>query len=422
MQLPKKCQELIDQAEALNSIGKAAGFFSHLGIGGAKTKNFAKETKELRKQINEISSVITKFNTTFQPLGWIMSESTNIETAKQALNLVDEGKIGEAEILLAQDYEDKNLDSLIRRFTGIEALRKRELITKEAASLCNEKRYLAAIPLILIVTDGIGQDCFGKSTFSEGTDLTELSSIAGHQSALPSLTSEIAKRRQKFNNEEITFPYRNGIMHGRDVNYGNRLVASKSWAYLSCLADIIRARQDAPTVKAETKTTFRESLRQLQETKTYRKRTEEWVARPDITPNWALSSGTNDNFENDEPEKTLIEFLHAWKNKNYGIMGKLTVYFDDRPIKQRAGQIREHMSELELYDALIIKIKDEAPAVSEIDCLLTFSVNKKYIEEQFTFRMIYGDNHSSPLLRFRTGGSWKVIPFYQGLPPAILYK
>ena len=422
MELPQEHQRLIEEAEALNKLGKVVGFFARFGIGGSKTKDFSRKTQEIKEQIEEISSVLTKFNMVFQGLGWIMSESTNIETAKQALSLADKGKIQEAEAILAQDYKAENLDFLVMSFKGIKAFRDRDHLLEEALSLCHEKRYLAAIPIIFLITDGIGQDCFGKSTFSEGIDLTELSSIAGQQSALPSLTAEIAKRRQKFNDTEITFPYRNGIMHGRDINYGNQLVAAKSWAYLSCLADVIRARINTSQKPTEKEETFTETVQRLQETKAYRKRIEAWKARPDITPNWMLSSDTECNFDEEEPEQTLVEFLQAWKSKNYGIMGKLTVYFDNRPIKQRAGQIREHMSELILQDACIMRIKDEAPAISEIECLLIFSVGKESIEEIHTFRMIYGDNHSNPLLRFRAGGSWRVIANYQGLPPKIRYK
>jgi hypothetical protein len=71
-----------------------------------------------------------------------------------------------------------------------------------------------------------------------------MNAIAGHSEGLQALTATFAKRRQPFNDEEITVPYRNGILHGRDNNYGTQLVASKAWSYLACVRDIIGAREE----------------------------------------------------------------------------------------------------------------------------------------------------------------------------------
>lgn len=411
--LPPEYKKLIEQAEALNNLGKVVGFFARFGVGGKKAKSFAKKIEELNKQQRNLLSVMTRFNEVFQPLGWIMSESRNIDTAKAALDLADAGNAHEAEALLAADFEGENLDFLTKRFWGVKVLRQRENLISEAVALCHEKRYLAAVPLILIIADGAGQDYFGKAIFSEGTDLTELNAIAGHESGLLQMTREFAKTRRKFNDQEITIPYRNGIIHGRDVNYGNRLVAAKAWAYLSCVADVIRAREDALAKPPEPEPTLRESVQKYKETKAQKKLIEEWKPRPLIMSNWQLSSQT-DIFDPESPEANLAAFLKAWQSKNFGMMGEKTVYFDNRPVKKRAGKIREDMKDFILNDAKIVKIKDDAAAVTEIDCELTFHMHQETLIEPYTFRMIYGDDHSSPLLRGHKNGSWKVIPNYQG--------
>jgi len=411
--LPPEYKKIIDHVEALATFGRIVGFFANFGIGNKKAKSFAKEIKELNEQQRELSSVMIKFNEIFQPLGWIMSESRSIISAKSALLLVKGGQIEEAEKVLASDYEGESLDFLNYRYLGLKNFRDREHIINEAVALCHEKRYLSAIPLILIVADGVGQDYFGKAIFSEGSDLTELSAIAGHTSGLSSMTREFAKTRRKFNDEEITVPYRNGIIHGRDVNYGNRIVAAKAWAYLSCIADVIRAREDALAKPSEPEPTFREALRQYKETKEQRKLVDEWKPRTTIEPNWLLSEHTS-AFQPETPEATLVSFLKAWKSGNFGTMGEKTVYFDNRAIKKRAGQIRESMKDFILVDAKIVKIRDDAAAVTEIDCELTIQIQAKTLIEPYTFRIIYGDEHSTPLLRGHKDGSWKIIPNYQG--------
>jgi hypothetical protein len=280
--------------------------------------------------------------------------------------------------------------------------------------LCQEERYLAAIPLIFIVADGVGQDYFGKAIFSEGTDLTELNAISGHAAGLALLTSELSRTRQKFNQEEMNFPYRNGILHGRDVNYGNRLVAAKAWAYLSCIGDVIRAREAAKAAVPESQSTLRQSLEKYQDTLAHKKMIDDWEPRPVSEPKWLLSTDKKSGFGNETPEALLVEFLTAWHKKNYGAMGKTTVYYDNRPINKRAGQIRNEMRQLTLIDALILSVEDYSPAITNINCQLTIKIDEHIQKKLFTFKMIYGDENSNPLSRGHEDGTWKVVPSYQG--------
>ena len=45
------------------------------------------------------------------------------------------------------------------------------------------------------------------------------------------------KRRKKTRQERIEIPDRNGIMHGMDLNYGNGLVAAKTWGILFAVGE-----------------------------------------------------------------------------------------------------------------------------------------------------------------------------------------
>lgn len=95
-------------------------------------------------------------------------------------------------------------------------------------------------------------------------------------------------------------------------------------------------------------------------------------------------------------------------------MGEFTVYFDMRSIHKRAGQIRDDLGDLQLVDARILEVRDQAPAMSEIRCTLTLNVNRKETTDEFCFRLTYMDKDMNPVLRGEFGGRWLVMPSYQG--------
>ena len=46
------------------------------------------------------------------------------------------------------------------------------------------------------------------------------------------LAKILGNGRKKTTTEALSLPYRNGILHGRDLGYDNKMVAAKSWAAL----------------------------------------------------------------------------------------------------------------------------------------------------------------------------------------------
>ena len=146
-------------------------------------------------------------------------------------------------IYYAADYEGDRLQFVVKRLCQTQGFKMRKAQLQEVLTLTHEARYLATAPLLLIVADGVGEDVFQKSIFSEGVNLEELHSLAGHPDALPKLVYQMCRTRRKTTEEYVSFPYRNGILHGRDLGYGNRLITAKCWSFLSNIADVIRARE-----------------------------------------------------------------------------------------------------------------------------------------------------------------------------------
>ena len=292
-------------------------------------------------------------------------------------------------------------------------MRKAQL--QEVLTLTHEARYLATAPLLLIVADGVGEDVFQKSIFSEGVNLEELHSLAGHPDALPKLVYQMCRTRRKTTEEYVSFPYRNGILHGRDLGYGNRLITAKCWSFLSNIADVIRAREAKEVLNPPRDPSLSEVLANYAQTKELKERIETWTPRPVFEGriNVFAEPGTYP-FDSDEPEAALVEFLQAWNRNNFGHMGALTVYFDNRPVNRRAGEIREMMQGLTLIDAAIICIRDSAPAVTEITADLTICVDSRRRANRFIFIMNCVDEDGEVAIHGDEAAHWLVVSSYQG--------
>ncbi|WP_234964988.1 hypothetical protein [Acinetobacter johnsonii] len=99
-------------------------------------------------------------------------------------------------------------------------------------------RYHACIPLLLALIDGLANDISAHVGFFAGkTDLELFDSITAHETGLPFLKTIMNSSRTTTTTKEISIPYRNGILHGRDLNFANKEVASKCWWVLASLIE-----------------------------------------------------------------------------------------------------------------------------------------------------------------------------------------
>jgi hypothetical protein len=411
---PPKFSKPVEQMEQVEALLNSP--YGHAIFTPQKRQELQTQLQSMRKVADDIFSIIKRFDDVFQPMGWIMSESTDIETVRRALELADNQKMEEAEQVLCDDFEGRNLDIVVMRLKGSQFFLKRLEILNEAIALTHERRFLAAVPLILLIADGAGHDIFRLSIFREDLNLTEINAIAGHSEGLQSLTAMFAKTRRAFNDDEITVPYRNGIMHGRDNRYGNRLVTSKAWSYLSCLRDIVRARAEREAVKPEPELSLGQIVEMHQDTRLQQEMFESWAPRKkDTVPGWKLSTGDLEEISSLLPEPTLKMFLSAWHSRNFGKMGSLTVdYILDRSASRRAGEIREMLSDIILMDADLVESDDSRANETNITCNLKLKVLGQKMNEQCVFWMQYVDHENMPVVRDHKSGTWKVVPRYYG--------
>ena len=112
---PPKIQELINQAHGTGKLIPFLSLLSRFGVGGTVISTVASEIADAREQVDALVQLTISFQGAFLELGWLFSESTNVETAKKALQAHQEGISSEAETLLATDYEGERLDFVVMR-------------------------------------------------------------------------------------------------------------------------------------------------------------------------------------------------------------------------------------------------------------------------------------------------------------------
>lgn len=188
------------------------------------------------------------------PLGWIPHDLAHAEAYDAAANLVEEGKVEEADELLVAAYNE-NDHAYIRfhnrvwsLYQGDDSRRaigwERQRLLDEAFELHKEGRYAGAISIVLAQIDGIFIDMTGKPARyffdPQNPKLIDDVTIAGHPLGLKAL-SELMAREQRTTviSDKLT---RQGILHGRVLAYDTLKNATKAWAALLAVIEAVGPR------------------------------------------------------------------------------------------------------------------------------------------------------------------------------------
>lgn len=214
---------------------------------------------ELKKKLSTIEGQIyairfepDRFNQHYSELGWIAYESMNSDLMKDAVRLAENNKLNEGEQLLIEYYsKDDNTKYLFLRLRNRSGFKKRYELLKKAYEDFMCKRYHSCIPIFLMIIDGVIDEVTksNKGFFAADFNPNLWNSIVGHESGLAKIAKIYAKTRKKVNTEPITLPYRNGILHGKDINYDNISVATKCLATIFAVGDWVEQYESGKHIK-----------------------------------------------------------------------------------------------------------------------------------------------------------------------------
>lgn len=377
------------------------------------------------KMFEKMEDIHDRFNDHFLQAGWIAYESMDHPNViVKAVELADAGKFDDAEKVLIEYYDENNLKLFIQRLSFIDEFKPRMELIELAFEDYLEDRYHGSIPVLLAMIDGVVADLKPgdqRGFFAEGAKLEAWDAVSAHETGLSALQVVLTDQRKKTRINEITLPYRNGILHGRDLGYANKIVAVKVWATLFALADGIRSMKN----EEQRKDTFNnDSFEEMSEEAFYEKITEIESFKPrnlKVNQDYPEYGNYSDYLEG-TPERSLVEFFEHWsKNKPnlHEMTKRIDLSFDDRSLNHIIGILRRDIfKNQKLLKFKIISIDDETVALTNIKVNLYIQDEEETINRETTFKLGYMDSNGKLEIRGIEECSWKIIAGY-GIEMAI---
>ena len=414
----KKLRDEINTVAPWIIMGKRLGLFKSIDV----------DVDQLRKEINVFSPLADEFNHYFSEKGWIAYDSFHVPTMEKAVSLAKKGNEKEAEETILDYYRDINLMRImiIKRGSSVEVFRPRKQLALYALDDYENGRYYSCVLLLLTIIDGVASDISGNySFFADNSDPTSWDSIAGHSTGLTKLKAIFNQSRRKTRIEEIHTPYRNGILHGRDLNYNNIYVAAKCWGCLAAVLDwgrdVAAGKKQPPLQEQEKPQTLKESIAELWSviidySKTHARNQEflqrinAWKPRQINLTAIELSNIASSAFDEHSPERVAVEFLELWIKRNYGYMAERVEYNPKyEPKSSHIQRIREIYGTKKLINYRITRLEDIGSILSEIEFQLQIEDEDSTYESQVKFRMCYeGEN----VISGEPGGIWRIVSGY----------
>lgn len=386
-----------------------------IGLLGLFSGDVRRQAKELEKQFADVKRMKEdrqKFAARFGPRGWTIFDRLSVEAVRVAVGESDDDLADQG--LVAHHLDADVLSFLAYRFnTGrFEAWHD---IYERAVERLLAQDYLSAVPLLLIMIDGICTTKTGKHPFSGGADAPVFDTETTGPGGLSDGLAILGATRRKLDTNPIDSPYRHGILHGLNPNFGNALVAAKTANLLQTMVDYFDRREDeeariAKAAKDQRQPSWSELAATMSATEDAKRRIEAWKARPTVSGQSLAELGEPHSLEAGSPEAAAVTYLDAIVARNFGTLAQMTIDYPLRSIGYRAGRHREELGDLKLTSWSITGMRDEAPAISEVDVVMEGILNDSLWSGTQVMRLIYNNEKFEVRVRGAPDGRWTVMP------------
>ncbi len=381
-------------------------------------KEQKKQYTKIKTDLEHMLAQIELFDSIMPPRGWCFYDSFSITLMESVNQNYLEFGIDKAEEVLINYYKNDVKDSIKRVINGNHEFQIREKLLLNAFDDHFNGRYYASVPLFLIIIDGAVNDFTqSKGFFAEGTDVSAWDCVVGCSKGLTTIKSMYVKSRKKLNTSPIDIPYRNGILHGRDINYDNAEVSCKCVNLLYAVSDWVKMKrtEDDRKKKFEKECNsppISESLKKIEENREIREEISSWEKREVIVGRDIPECGDLSDYSGFEYVQVIIEMLKYWKEKNYGNLSiKLKRIFRNINSKSRAGECKKLFSNKELLSYKIIEVEERAAALSRILVSVQFKKEDNIVYAVLEFGCVYESDGESIAVPWRKNGYWEIIPW-----------
>lgn len=390
MKQDNKYKDILDE---IPSIKKTYNEVNTLYLFKSTLNKAAREQLEKQKKYwDNILETLYKYNSYFSDLGWIMYGNMNLEFANECIKEYEENGIEKAEEKLLNYY--LNNDGKFY-FKSLLFKQRFELLNQGLDAHFNGDFY-KSVPIFLIIADSVVNEYTkSKGFFTDNVDISCWDSIVDLSSGLNKLKDIYNKSRKKVNYDEIRMPYRNGILHGRDLNFANKYVSCKAFVLLLALDNWIldknsEEKRKEKFEKESNPPSISDSLKKIEKAKrdralieSYKKR--EYKVNVDFPEFGELS-----DYENVDFIKPIVNFYNLWKSKNYGNMAKLNgKLFYGKNINEKIELCKDRYASKTVNSFKIIAVDDWTIGMKKIKIEFDFKEYNEKIKKTFEVGVIF---------------------------------
>lgn len=406
---PKAEHEHIhDMYKAFKPIAGLAGLFS------PKIKEAFKKVESAMTDFEDNQKALIKFAELYGPEGWVAFDGV----AAPLIKSVSEQEVKTGEPDLINHFLDKGtLERLGWRFHG-DRFREWLTIYETIKDRLEAEDFISAVPLIQIVIDGVCQKHLQMSPFSGGADAVVFGKLVDQDYLVEAFRIH-GRTRKKINSEPIDTPYRNGILHGCDTNFGNELTAAKAINLLQATLEYLSARlvETQAIEKAREEQTppkWRDLANQITRTNAIKKATESWSSRGTIIFVHDGGSEYTPEIQDQTPESAALVFINAMVEKNYGALGGVIANILEHTIGKHIYEIKSRLEGFVLNEGRFYQVSDTAAAISKIDIDIQASLFGRDTSGRVELIMNCLNPEGNVQVRGIEPFSWKVHPISLG--------
>ncbi len=394
-----------------------------MGVDVGKAEAALLQAISEREKVQSSLMAAGRFNDLFTSRGWIVYDMLNRDVTVAAVTRAEAGDIAGAEQDLVEYFSPETVRLQLMMMHGIRAFRPRMELAKKALTDYAESRYYACVPVVLSLLDGLVYDLANnRGFFVDGANLAAWDSFAAHNGKLAELARLLGSTRGRTRTEQIEVPFRNGILHGRDLGYDNKTVAAKAWAALFAVADWARKMEAGNTPPPEEPPkgiveSIREMARQVAEhakdKADHEAHMSAFAERHLVVGVDIPASGEPEAYGEGTPERRLAEFFAWWRERRYDRMGEMMSFMDKKYAgKTPAANMSERFRKKQLASFAMVEVVDESPAISQITARVVYTEEGQEIEKTYAFRLVYEDAAGAALVRGRQLGAWVLYTYF----------
>ncbi len=414
----KPIQDIQNLKNAKDALPLLKPFLKQFGIEGDNIDLELAKVEALSRSAEELASIPDRFNDLFAERGWIIYELMNPEVAKAAIKKAESGDIDGAETDLVNYYNDEKVGWNIKNMKRVDAFSARWHLAQKARIDYREARYHACVPVVLALLDGIVNDAHERGRgsklgfFAENANLEAWNSISGHSKGLKALAGVFNKGRYKTTSDQITIPYRNGILHGMDLGYDNKMVAAKAWAALFSIRDWAMKAEHGllDPQPPEKPITWSQVIKQISDNGAENLELSRWKPRASKIGQDIPATGGPEMYDAGTPEQRLAEFLSIWKNPkpNFRAMADCIVLDSNDNAKEMPRRIREIYNSKHLMHFEFTDISDTASATTIIQAMLVYDEYDARVDKSVQFIMNNRNLEGGSEIRGKAGSNWYI--------------